>query len=60
MWHGIVLEKKIGDKVSKGEILAFIHTNNREVISISEEKLKEAYEISESEPETYKEILGII
>jgi len=41
-------------------VLAYIHTNKEEIISVSEEKLKSAYEISEDKKEEYKEILGVI
>lgn len=57
---GIVLEKKIGDKVEKGEALAYVHTNKEEVIKIAIEELKIAYEIRNEKPEKYKHILEII
>lgn len=57
---GIILEKKIGDKVEKGEILAYIHTSKEEKIEEAEETLKVAFEITDEMPEKYQEILGII
>lgn len=42
---GIVLEKKIGDKVQKGEILAYIHANDEEKGKEAVNRLKEVYEI---------------
>jgi len=54
------LEKKIGDKVEKGEVLAYIHTNMQEKIEEADMRLKEAFKISEDKPERYEEILGII
>ena len=54
------MEKKIGDKVEKGEVLAYIHTNMEEKIETAETRLKEAFEISEDKPERYEDILGII
>ena len=57
---GIVLEKKIGDKVEEGETLAYIHTNREQVIDGAIEELKRAYEISKSEASKYEHILGII
>lgn len=57
---GIVLNKKIADKVQKGEILAYIHANDEEKGKELAEKLKEAYKISEIEIEKEKIILGII
>ena len=41
-------------------MLAYIHTNKEEIISVSEEKLKSAYEISEDKKEEYKEIESLI
>ena len=43
---GIVLEKKIGDKVQKGEIVAYIHANEEEKGKESSNKLKEIYIIN--------------
>ena len=57
---GIVLEKKIGDKVKKGEILAYIHTNKEDKISQAETDLQSSYEISEEIPDKYNHILGVI
>lgn len=57
---GIVLNKKIADKVEKGEVLAYIHANDEEKGKELAEKLKEAYKISEIEIEKEKIILGII
>ena len=42
---GIVLEKKTGDKVQKGEILAYIHANDEEKGKEAVNRLKEVYEI---------------
>ncbi len=57
---GVVLEKKIGDKVNKGETLAHIHSNKQELINEAEIKIKEAYKIEDKEPEKYKHILNVI
>lgn len=57
---GIVLKKKIADKVQKGEVLAYIHANNEEKGKELAEKLQEAYKISEIEIEKEKIILGIV
>lgn len=56
---GIILNKKIGDKVEEGEALAYIHTN-KENVEKEIEILKSAYEISENRPNEYEHILGII
>lgn len=57
---GIVLEKKIGDYVTYGETLGYIHSNIEGPIEKAEEQLKNAYVISEEEPEEYEDILNII
>ncbi len=57
---GIVLNKKIGDKVEKGEILAYIHTNLEDRIEEAKKDIQKAYEISKTVPEKYEDILGII
>ncbi len=44
---GIVLEKKIGDKVQKGEVLAYIHANDEEKGKEAVNRLKEIYEMVE-------------
>lgn len=58
---GLVLHKKIGDKVEIGEPIATIHTNTEDV-SLVKEKIYHAYEISASkvQPATliYDEITG--
>jgi len=54
---GIVLSKKIGDKVEAGEVLATLHSNFEQVSDI-EKMVQNAYEISEKpvqkEPLIYK------
>lgn len=57
---GIVLEKKIGDKVKTGEVLCYIYTNVEEKIEKAKLDLEEAYTINEDKPKQYKHILGII
>ena len=42
---GIILCKKIGDKIEQGECLAYIHANNSEHIEEQVEHLKTAYKI---------------
>lgn len=40
---GIVLNKKVGDKVNKGDIVAYIHANNKEKGEEAVRRLKEIY-----------------
>ncbi len=57
---GIVLEKKIGDKVKKGDVLAWIHANSEEKLKIAEEYLNKAYKIGKEKVDRPKLILGIV
>lgn len=47
---GIILNKKTGDKVLKGDVIAYLYTNKEESISQSEKIFKEAIEISSEKP----------
>ncbi len=42
---GIVLNKKIGDNVEKGETVAYIHANNEERAREAVEKLIKIYNV---------------
>ena len=57
---GIVLEKKVGDFVKKGEPLAYIHANGKEQCRAGLERLLSAYEISESKRKEGPVILGVL
>ncbi len=57
---GIILEKKIGSSVQKGETLAYIHANNEELAKTQAQNLKMVYEIQEKKPELKKNILKVI
>ena len=56
---GIVLEKKIGNEVTTGDILGFIHANNENLAKQTQEKLLQVYQI-ENEKKEKKNILEII
>lgn len=56
---GIILEKKVGDKVEKGEILAYIHGNDEEKTKHAQESLANAYKIEEEKIEK-KNVLAVI
>lgn len=45
MSAGITLEKKVGSAVEKGEILAYLHTNKKEIIKEAKEEIEKAYNI---------------
>ncbi|MBD5455973.1 MAG: pyrimidine-nucleoside phosphorylase [Lachnospiraceae bacterium] len=57
---GIVLEKKAGDYVKKGETLAFIHANDEEKRKACEERLLAAYRISSEKKKKESVIKGIL
>ena len=46
---GIVLTKKVGDKVDKGEIIAYIHANHEEKLVAAKERFLKAYSYSETQ-----------
>lgn len=56
---GIVFEKKIGDKVEKGDVLAYIHSTDHEKTIECIENIKVAYEIG-SKKISKKNIIEII
>jgi pyrimidine-nucleoside phosphorylase len=48
---GLVLQKKVGDTVAKGDVLAMIHGNDADKVNKAEKMLLEAYHISKNRPE---------
>lgn len=57
---GVVLNKKRGDKVQKGDVLATIHANDRKKLAQAKERLLEAYSMVEESIEKEKLIKSII
>lgn len=57
---GIILVKKRGDKIEKGDTLAFIHCNDEEKGKKAVEELEESYRISESYEDNIPLIYNII
>lgn len=57
---GLVIHKKVGDKVTKGESLATIHGNDPEKIEMAKERFLKAYTFSENKVEKHKFIKGYI
>lgn len=47
---GIVLTKKVGDKVEKGDVIAYIHANDRVKLKNAAERFLKAYTFSAEEP----------
>ena len=57
---GIELTKKIGDIVSKDEVIAYLHLNNLEQLDFSKEKIKEIIKIRKEKQEKLKTIIKVI
>ena len=57
---GIVLNKKVGDVVNKGETLAFIHANSLEKLEEAKKKVLETYKIVDAKTEKNRSIIKII
>lgn len=57
---GIVLRKKVGDKVEAGEPLAIFYTDKDDVIKVAKERLSKAFKISSEKPELPKLIKTVI
>ena len=57
---GIELLKKVGDKVSKDEVIAYLHINKPEQLEIAKEKIKEIIKIRKEKQEKLKTIIKVI
>jgi len=57
---GIVLTKKVGDKVEKGDTIAYIHANDRQKLETAKERFLKAYTFSAEKPTESKMIKHII
>ena len=57
---GIELLKKVGDKVSKDEVIAYLHINKPEQLEIAKEKIKEIIKIRKEKQEKIKTIIKVI
>ena len=60
MLFGIILNKKIGDAVKKGEVLAYIHANNEEKATLAVEDLKFAFKVTDKKVIRQSSIIDII
>ncbi|MDO4521701.1 MAG: pyrimidine-nucleoside phosphorylase [Eubacteriales bacterium] len=58
MTAGIVLLKKTGDEVKKGDVLARLYTSQKERLEGASKRYQQAIEIGENRPEHRKEILA--
>ncbi len=57
---GIILTKKVSDRVEQGETIAYIHANNENILAQVVEKIQDIIEIAQKEVEKEKTILEII
>ncbi len=57
---GIVLHRKVGDYVNKGESLAQIHAADTQIAKTTEELVIKCYKFSQSVPDTRKIVKGIV
>jgi len=57
---GILLKKKVGDKVSKGETIAILYTNKENKLVEAEEKLLKSYTITDEKVSERTLILDIV
>ncbi len=57
---GIVLSKKVGDYVSKDEVIAYLHINNPEQLDTAKETIKKIIKIRKDKAESLKTIIKII
>lgn len=60
MKFGIVLNKKIADKVETGDILAYIYANDEEKAREALESLGLVYKLSDKKVKKEQVILGVI
>ena len=57
---GIELLKKVGDKVSKDEVIAYLHINKPEQLEIAKEKIKQIIKVRKEKQEKLKTIIKVI
>ncbi|MFH1259743.1 MAG: thymidine phosphorylase [Elusimicrobiota bacterium] len=57
---GIIIKKKLGDKVKKGEPLAFFHWNTDQNLSLARDKFLKAYQILPKKPKIQPLIYDVI
>lgn len=57
---GIIVKKKVGDKINLNEELAYVYANNLSLGNKAVEEIKKCYNITNEKTEKLKSILGII
>ena len=57
---GIILEKKVGDYINEGEVLAYMYYNDEQKLSLAKDRFIDSYSIVEKKEEKNKLIYGIV
>lgn len=57
---GIIMEKKIGDRVEKGDVIAVLYTASEAKLERAEKYLQQCYELSVKKPDSLKLVVDII
>ncbi len=57
---GIILKKKVGDRVEMGDTLAVLHTDREDVLAAARKRTADAYVVDQKQPEREKLILAQI
>ena len=57
---GIVLEKRRGDKVNKGDVIAYLHTNREKAVEEAEKIILSSTHIEKEPPSAVPLIHGIV
>ena len=60
MSAGIILNKKTGDKIKKGDIIATLYTNNETSLKSAKEKFISAIEFSDKKPKEIPLIYEVV
>lgn len=57
---GIIMRKKLGDRVQRGDVIATLHSASEEKLDRAEDYMEKCYTLSDHEPEPLKLIVDII
>ena len=57
---GIHIHKKIGDRVEKGDAIASLHSNDKEKMKAAKERLRNAYEISDTKKKKNPYVYAVV
>lgn len=57
---GLIMQKRVGDNVEKGEILSELHVNNQAKFQEAADKLRSAIKISKTKPKSRPLVLGTV